>query len=368
MKEDKAVEERGPPAYQTEKTCKNMGDSILDTKQASGYINDEYLRRINNFCQQISSNSESRTEIRKFFSQHPRAREILRRQVFRSDNYAILRMHLIINMKVDGKVLLHSLKGHNVSEKNCFMIFELYFFRLFDDIEAAKDKFAVLDDCYELFKRAESHAKLKIVEKDWERYEQRKYYEAFIKDRRLDVARMCRKMEKSPEILCRTKRSVDFLIVIDLDSFCHECEQLKRDNLEYLGPGSSQKRNLFDHSYIDSIIHKNNDELEIVLDFMKDNKYKYVLIHRKATDQYSYLHDFEAIRNENITWYTKFEHKPLLEKYGMKRCFILKNNTTYTRVDNDCYYISFDRLYNILVSFPLPDNQNVLKKDKKHEQ
>lgn len=360
MKELKAVEEKGPQAHKTEKTHKGTEEPSLDGKQTSGYINDEYLKKINEFCRQISLNAESRTGIRKFFSMHPRASEILQRQLLRGDNYAILKIHFILNMKIDKNMLLRSLKGCNVSEKNCFMIFELYFFRLFDDIETAKERFVILEDYQGLFKRAESHAKQKIVEKDWDRYEQRKYFETFVKDRRVDVTRMRRKLEQMPEILCRTKKPVDFLIVVDLDSFGHGCEQAK-DNINWLELKTTRKSDISDRAYVNSTIRQKNNELEIVLDFLKENEYRYVLICRKFSPQYSYFHDFDAIKNEHVTWCVKFDYKPLLKQHAMKRCFVLKDNAGYTRVHKDCYYISFSRLYNILISLPLPDGRDVQK-------
>lgn len=303
------------------------------------YINDEYLKHINKFSDQISASTESYREIQQFFSKNPDAKEILKRQVLRYDNYAILKLHLINNIKVDHTMLLKSLKGENLSRKNCFIIFELHANSLIDDFESIKAKFMIFDNYLKLFEQADIHVKLKILERDWNAYEKRKYRESLIKNRKHDVIRMIKRKEKLSQILCKEKKATTFLVIIDLDSFNFEQSNFRAKDLTELTKDENKTK-------LSNQLPLNIQKLQIIVDFFKKSNQQYIIVQKEDNNM---DHCTPAMFQETVK-YTSFDYNFFLQTYDKKRCFILKENHKFAQLNENCYILNFQKLYLIIVN------------------
>lgn len=305
---------------------KGENDQITSENQTNDiYINNDYLQQINTFCLNISEKKESRKEIRKFFSEHPKAIEILKRQVLKKNNYEILVLHKILNMEVNQNLLLQSLNGKNINENNCILLHEMYFYRLVKDINLIKNKFSSTKSANHMILKSEEAAQYRIVDKDWDLHEQRKFNKCVIKKKMHDVFRMKRQLEKVPEYLSRLKKKPDFVIAIDIDnSFMHSID---------------------DHSdkQLNSILKIHEKEFIVLINFLKDKKHTIILLQNKNSSVF-------AKKNKNyqdlhIFKYDQFDYLQVLKKFNKKRCFILKENVQFQKIAVNCFFVNLENIY-----------------------
>lgn len=318
------------------KSNRNMED-ITDnhTIEDKNMIDNNILSKINEFSSILRKGTEYKKEIKKFFHIHPQAHIILRRQVIRTVNHEILLIHRIINQKLDTEQLLRSLTGNNLNERNCILLHEMYFYRLVTNFDKVRSKFLALPNAEFLLRNSEEIAQTRIIEKDWEYYEQKKYTNCIIKDKSQDVFRMTKYRDKQPVFLNRKKHPPDFIIFIDLDSFFF------KEDLLFMNDSDLVHLKIPTTTEISQIITKNNFKIEkIVKSFPKMNTD--VMIIQKLHEKLRNLYKFPALDKIKITKYLHLDYKVVLKKYNKKRCFVLKSNIQYQRPSYDLAYIEFE--------------------------
>ncbi|KRH94430.1 hypothetical protein M153_2630009281 [Pseudoloma neurophilia] len=314
-------------------SSKNENLPIEDTQMVDNTI----LNEINKFYNELRSGKDCKREIRKFFYSQPKASDILRRQIMRPHNHEILLMHRIINRKLDTTLLLSSLAGINLCERNCALLYEMYFYRLVTDFDKVQEKFAILPNSGWLLRKAEEIAQFRIIEKDWEVFEQKKYSVCVIKERIQDIARMTQQRDKQSLFLNRQKIRPDFLLVIDIDSIFF------KDDLLNFSKEQISNLKLPDSAEIKSAIQIANIKLEKIVQSLPLFNTSVMIIQKKH-EKLNNLYKLSVLENLNIFRYENFNYKLELQKYGKKRCFVLKSNCRYERKRLDLAYVNLDRI------------------------